>query len=204
MLIIGLTGGISSGKTTVSHHFESLGVPVIDADIIAHELVAPGQPALAEIAQQFGNDCLATDGSLDRRALRQRVFRNADERKKLEAILHPRVRDEIRRRVEALQSIQAPPAYCILSIPLLVESGWTELVQRVLVVDSSPEAQLRRTQQRDGIDAEQAEAIIRSQTPRETRLAAADDIIHNDADLPALHAQVDELHQRYLQLARSC
>jgi dephospho-CoA kinase len=203
MLIIGLTGGIGSGKSTVSHHFESLGVPVIDADIITRELVAPGQPALQEIAQQFGPDILLADGTLDRAQLRQRVFEHDDERKKLEAILHPRVRESMRQRVTTLRDSNPPPPYCILSIPLLIESGWTELIQRVLVVDASPTQQRQRASQRDGLNMEQINAVISSQVDRDTRLAAADDIIHNDADIAALHAQIDTLHQRYLQLARS-
>ena len=203
MLIIGMTGGIGSGKSTVSHHFESLGVPVIDADVISRELVAPGQPALQEIAQQFGAQLLAADGALDRARLRQHVFENDAERKKLEAILHPKVRESMRQQVMALQDSNTPPAYCILSIPLLIESGWTDLIQRVLVIDSSPDQQLQRASQRDGLSTEQIKAVIQSQVDRETRLAAADDVIHNDADIPALLTQVETLHQRYLQLARS-
>jgi len=215
MLIIGLTGGIGSGKSTVSHHFESLGVPVIDADVIARELVAPGQPALQEIAQQFGAELITADGTLDRVQLRQRVFKNKsetggeshgennDERKKLEAILHPKVRDNIRQQVTALRDSSEPPAYCILSIPLLIESGWTDLMQRVLVIDTSPAQQQQRASQRDELSTEQINAVIRNQVDRDTRLAAADDIIHNDADIPALLAQVETLHQHYLQLARS-
>ena len=207
MLIIGLTGGIGSGKSTVSHHFESLGVPVIDADVIARELVAPGQPALQEIVQQFGAELLLADGTLDRAQLRQRVFKNHDknnsERKKLEAILHPKVRDNIRQQATALRDSSEPPAYCILSIPLLIESGWTDLMQRVLVIDTSPAQQQQRASQRDELSAAQINGVIRNQVGRETRLAAADDIIHNDADIPALLTQVETLHQHYLQLARS-
>ena len=203
MLIIGLTGGIGSGKSTVSQHFEALGIPVIDADTISRELVAPGQPALQEIAREFGPELIGPDGELNRAQLRDQIFSHAADRKRLEAILHPKVRDEMRRRVLALENRQLAPSYCVLSIPLLVESGWTDLVQRVLVVDSSIEDQIKRTQQRDGVDAEQAAAIIHSQIDRDSRLAAADDIIRNDADLAALHAQVEALHQRYLQLADS-
>lgn len=203
MLIIGLTGGIGSGKSTVSHYFESLGIPVIDADVITRELVTPGQPALQEIVQQFGSQLLAADGTLDRAQLRQQVFENEKERKKLEAILHPKVRDSMRQQITALHNSNTPPAYCILSIPLLVESGWTDLIQRVLVVDTSPAQQRQRASQRDGLSAEQINAVIRSQVDRDTRLAAADDIIHNDADIRAMLTQIDTLHQRYLQLARS-
>lgn len=203
MLIIGLTGGIGSGKSTVSHYFESLGVPVIDADLITRELVARGQPALQEIVQQFGPEILLADGTLDRAQLRQRVFGHEAERKKLEAILHPKVRDSMRQRVTALQDSNPPPAYCILSIPLLIESGWTEMVQRVLVIDATPAQQRQRASQRDGLNMEQINTVISNQVDRDTRLAAADDIIYNDADIPALHAQIETLHQHYLQLARS-
>lgn len=203
MLIIGLTGGIGSGKSTVAHYFETLGVPVIDADIIARELVAPGQPALQSITRQLGPELLLADGSLDRAQLRQRVFANDEERKRLEAILHPKIRERLCQRVRALRERNTPPAYCILSIPLLIESGWTDLVQRVLVVDTSPAQQLQRTSQRDGLSPAHVSAIIRSQTDRDTRLAVADDIIHNDVDIPSLQAQVEILHRRYLQLAHA-
>jgi len=207
MLIIGLTGGIGSGKSTVSHHFESLGVPVIDADVIARELVGPGQLALQEIVQQFGPELLMADGTLDRAQLRQRVFesdaKHDNDRKRLEAILHPKVRDSMSQHVTALRDSSTPPAYCILSIPLLIESGWTDLIQRVLVVDASPAQQQQRASQRDELSKEQISAIIRNQVDRDTRLAAADDVIHNDTDITALQAQVEALHQRYLQLARS-
>ncbi|MDT8382968.1 MAG: dephospho-CoA kinase [Gammaproteobacteria bacterium] len=203
MLIIGLTGGIGSGKSTVAHYFEALGVPVIDADIIARELVAPGQPALGEIAHQLGPELVLADGNLDRAQLRQRVFAHNEERKRLEAILHPKIRECLRQRVNALRERNTPPAYCILSIPLLIESGWIDLVQRVLVVDASPAQQQQRASQRDGLSPEHVSSIIRNQADRDTRLAAADDIIHNDADLPALQAQVETLHRRYLQLAHA-
>lgn len=203
MLIIGLTGGIGSGKSTVSQHFESLGVPIIDADVIARELVTPGQPALEEIVEEFGTEILAADGTLNRTQLRHQVFDSAEDRKKLEAILHPKVRDSMHQQVNALVDSTTPPAYCILSIPLLIESGWTNLIQRVLVIDTSLDQQRQRASQRDGLNAAQIDAVIRSQIDGETRLAAADDVIHNDTDIPALLAHVEDLHQQYLQLARS-
>lgn len=201
MLIIGLTGGIGSGKSTVAQRFAELGIPVIDADIISRELVSPGQPALEEIAQQFGADILLPSGELDRAQLRQLVFSQPNARKKLEAILHPRVRAEVHRRVAALQDSNPPPAYCILCVPLLIESGWQDLVQRILVVDTDRERQIQRTQQRDQLSRQQINAIIDSQADRDTRLAAADDIITNTGDLQALQAQIESLYQRYLQLA---
>lgn len=200
MLIIGLTGGIGSGKSTVAHHFESLGVPVIDADAIGHQLVEPGQPALAAITEHFGADMLDNNGQLNRARLRERVFTHPEQRRKLEAILHPRIRAEIQRQITTL----APPCgYCLISVPLLIESGWQDLVQRVLVVDASPEIQLSRTTTRDGITRQQAEAIIASQIGHEARLQAADDVICNNDDLPALHRQVEDLHRRYCQPAAS-
>ena len=201
MLIIGLTGGIGSGKSTVAHRFAELGIPVIDADIITRELVAPGQPALEEIAQQFGADLLLPSGALDRAQLRQRVFCQPNERKKLEAILHPKARIEAHRRIAALQDANPPPAYCILCVPLLIESGWQDLVQRILVVDTDREQQIQRTLQRDQLSRQQVNAIIDSQADRDTRLAVADDVISNNGDLHDLQAQIDALHQRYLQLA---
>ena len=198
MLIIGLTGGIGSGKSTVARHFEALGVPVIDADAIGHQLVEPGQPALAAIIEHFGTDLLDKEGQLNRARLRERVFTHPEQRRELEAILHPRIRAEIRRKIAAL----APPCgYCLVSVPLLIESGWQDLGQRVLVVDTSPETQLQRTMARDGITRPQAEAIIASQLDRETRLQAADDVIHNAGDLATLQTQVKALHRRYCQLA---
>ncbi len=198
MLIIGLTGGIGSGKSTVARHFETLGVPVIDADDIGRQLVEPGQPTLATIIKHFGSNMLDDKGRLNRARLREQVFRHPKQRRDLEAILHPRIRAEIQRRIANLSPVCG---YCLISVPLLIESGWQDLVQRVLVVDAPRETQIRRTTARDGITRRQAEAIITSQVERDTRLQAADDVIHNDGDLAALQAQVEALHQRYRQLA---
>ncbi len=201
MLIIGLTGGIGSGKTTVSQYFEKLGVPVIDADQLTRELVAPGQPALKEIAEQLGADLLTTDGKLDRPRLRERIFTHPEQRQILEAILHPLAREAALQRLIALRKSVCPPTYVILSAPLLIESGWTDLVDRILVVDTSPAQQRQRASQRDGLSTAQINTVIHSQTDRDTRLAVADDIIHNNTDLPALQSQVTSLHQQYQQLA---
>lgn len=203
MLIIGLTGGIGSGKSTVAHHFETLGIPVIDADVIARDLVAPGQPALQEITQQFGAEFILPNGELDRTQLRQHVFNNDDERKRLEAILHPRAHAKAQRRIAIHQTTTPQPPYIILCVPLLIESGWTNLVQRVLVVDSSRENQIQRTRQRDGLSVEQINHIIDSQIDHDTRLTAADDVINNNDNLDALIQQVDALHQKYRQLAHT-
>ncbi len=201
MLIIGLTGGIGSGKTTVSQYFENFGVPVIDADQLTRELVAPGQPALKEIAEQLGADLLTTDGKLDRPRLRERIFTHPEQRQILEAILHPRAHEAALQQLTTLRESMRPPIYVILSVPLLIESGWTDLVDRVLVVDTSPAQQQQRASQRDGLSTAQINTVIHSQTDRDTRLAVADDIIHNNTDLPALQSQVTSLHQQYQQLA---
>jgi len=196
MLIVGLTGGIGSGKTTTSRYFEQLGVPVIDADLIVHQLQQPGQPALAEIAERFGAGVLRADGSLDRQRLRQQVFNDPRQREALEAILHPRARQELLRQIAELDT-----DYCIVAVPLLIESGWDELVHRVLVVDAPRELQIRRSRQRDQLSTEQVEAVIDSQLDRQARLDAADDVITNDGDQQALREQVARLHQRYQRLA---
>jgi dephospho-CoA kinase len=196
MLIIGLTGGIGCGKSTVARHFEALGVPVIDADDITRQQVEPGQPALVEIVRHFGPDMLRPDGRLNRARLRERVFADPAQRRTLEAILHPRARIEIQRRLAILD---AP--YAMLSAPLLIESGWTELVDRILVIDCPRGQQIQRTRQRDGLSVAQIEAIIDSQAGRDTRLAAADDVILNDGDSAELPSQVKALHQRYTQSA---
>jgi len=201
MLIIGLTGGIGSGKTTVSRYFEKLGVPVIDADQLTRELVTPEQPALKEIVEQLGADLLTADGELDRPQLRKLIFAHPEQRQRLEAILHPRAREAALQQLMALRESTYPPAYVILSVPLLIESGWTDLVHRVLVVDTSLAQQQQRASQRDGLNSAHINSVIRSQIDRDARLAAADDIIHNDTDLPALQAQVTTLHQQYQQLA---
>lgn len=199
MLKIGLTGGIGSGKSTVGDHFLKLGVPVIDADQIAHQLVEPGQPALAKIILHFGKDIVDADGRLDRARLRQLVFSDAGQRKVLEAILHPLVGEEMQRRASTLHD-----PYCVLSIPLLLENGLDKEVDRVLVVDTTPQLQLARAAQRDAASRENIQAIIASQIDRQSRLEAADDIIHNDGDIPSLLAQVNELHAKYLLMAKTC
>lgn len=196
MLKIGLTGGIGSGKSTACHYFSELGVPVIDADVIARELTRAGQPALSRIAEVFGADILSAQGELDRPHLRQRVFANASQRHQLEAILHPLIKQAI---VSRMAHIHAP--YVIIAVPLLIESQWTDLVDRVLVIDSPVELQIQRSSQRDASNDAQIRAIIQSQTDRRTRCAAADDIILNDSDLAKLHEQVEQLHQHYLELA---
>ncbi len=198
MYRVGLTGGIASGKTTVSNLFAALGVPVIDSDEIAREVVAPGRPALQAIVARFGAGVLQADGTLDRRLLRSLVFADPAARRDLEAITHPAIRAEMERR-----SATAGGDYQILAIPLLVEGGGQGRVDRVLVVDCPPEMQLRRLLDRDGSNEREARAILAAQASRESRLAAADDVIVNDRDLAHLDARVNALHVWYRKAARS-
>jgi len=198
MLTIALTGGIGSGKTTVADRFVELGVPVIDADLLSRELVQPGQPALVDIAGAFGADVLRPDGSLDRRRLRLRVFGDDVARRRLEGILHPRIRAEMQHRLAA---ISAP--YAVLVVPLLLETGQTDLADRILVVDLPPRLQLRRAGLRDGQGRENIRAIMDAQCSRAQRLAAADDVIDNSGSPEQLLALTDAMHQRYMSLSRN-
>ena len=198
MLKVGLTGGICSGKTTVSEIFARLGVPIIDMDVIARQVVEPGSPALAEITETFGPDVLNPDGSLNRQRLRQRIFDSDADRKKLEAILHPRIRAETERRVAELDA-----SYCIIVIPLLAETGQQSLVDRILVVDVPESLQIERLVARDHISIAEAQKILNSQASREDRLHIADDVIHNEGDLASLEEQVRQLHARYIRLAEN-
>lgn len=193
MLVVALTGGIGSGKSTACRYFEQLGVPVIDADLIARKLVQPGEAALDEIAQQLGSSLLTSEGELDRAQLRQIVFSDPDKKKLLESILHPRVRSEMKRRIETLT---AP--YCIVAIPLLVETGQLEIADRILVIDSDEAEQIKRATKRDNQPEEAVRLIISAQADRPERLAVADDIILNDGDLQNLRQQVQKLHDQYL------
>lgn len=196
MLKIGLTGGIGSGKSTACNYFKELGIPVIDADLIARELTQPGQPVLSQLVTAFGPDILTKQGELDRAYLRQRIFTDPEQRHRLEAILHPLIKQTITRR---LSHFTTP--YIIIAVPLLIESQWTDMVDRVLVIDSPVELQISRSTLRDGSNETQIRAIIQNQTDRQTRRASADDIILNDSDLTKLHGQVEQLHSQYLKLA---
>jgi len=199
VLRIGLTGGIGSGKTTVAKLFASRGVPVVDTDAIARELVRPGQPALREVVAHFGQDVLNDSGHLDRARLRRRVFANATERKALESILHPRIRATVTARVAALDS-----PYCIIVVPLLVESGYEEkMVDRVLVVDCPEDQQISRVAARSQLSERQIRDIMEAQATRAERLQHADDVVVNDRDVASLEAEVANLHARYLELAAS-
>lgn len=194
--MIGLTGGIGSGKSAASAIFSRLGIPVIDADEIAHALVAPGEPALAEITGAFGKDILNRAGELDRDALRRRVFADSTERQRLEAILHPRIRQKIHKYINNLNT-----PYCVVVIPLLVETRQSDLVDRVLVIDIPEATQVSRVAARDSLAREEILAIIDAQTSRHTRLAAADDVIENSGGLDVLESRVHRLHEKYLGIA---
>jgi len=193
-LRVGLTGGIGSGKSTAAREFARLGATVIDTDVIARELVEPGQPALKAIVDQFGADLLDASGGLDRSLLRQRVFADPARRRQLEAILHPPIRDR------ALQlADQAETPYCILVIPLLVESGDDYPLDRILLIDCPEKLQRQRARQRDGVSAAEFDAVLAAQASRQQRLARADDIIINDSELEHLATEVKRLHQNYLE-----
>jgi dephospho-CoA kinase len=196
VLRVGLTGGIASGKTMVAELFAARGVPVIDTDEISREVVAPGEPALKRIVLEFGSEILASDGSLDRRRLRELVFSDPVQRQRLEAILHPLILEHLRRL-----SAQAGGPYQLHVIPLLIEGGLEDEVDRVLVVDAPLEKQIERLLERDAENEKQARAMISAQTGRKTRLSHADDVITNEGTVDELEAQVERLHQRYLRLA---
>ena len=193
---IGLTGGIASGKSTVARLFGALGVPIIDTDRIAREVVEPGQPPLERLVERFGKGILTPDGHLDRPKLREIVFSDPKARTDLEALTHP----AIGTAVEALSAAAGGP-YQILVIPLLVEKGLGSRVERVLVVDCPEELQIQRLQARDGSTLEHAQAILNAQTSRAARLKAAHDVIRNESDIASLRDQVSALHRRYLELA---
>jgi len=193
---VALTGGIASGKSTVAELFAALGVPVIDTDVIARQVVEPGQPALAQVVAAFGEGVLDTSGRLDRRRMRERIFADPGARHRLEAILHPVIRAEMAR-----QSLAAAGPYQVLVIPLLTEGGRRDHVDRVLLVDAPEELQVRRLVTRDGVTHEQAQASLNAQAARAERLALADDVIHNTADVDELRKAVVALDGKYRRLA---
>ena len=194
---VALTGGIASGKSTVAEAFRRHGVSIFDADLVARDLVQPDQPALAEIAVAFGNAMLTASGELDRRRMRERVFADIEERRRLERILHPKVREALLAAAAACTD-----AYCVLVIPLLAESHEDYVwIDRALVVDVPLETQLARVMQRDGITRDAALSILAVQATREQRLALADDVIDNAGPPEALGSPVERLHARYLALA---
>lgn len=196
-LRIGLTGGIASGKSTVADMFAELGIPVIDTDVIAREVVLPGQPALEEIRRRFGKNMLDESGTLDRAAMRQLIFSDDQARRDLEAILHPRIGAETRRQSQAVGG-----PYQIIVVPLLTGSALRDFVDRILVVDCEEQRQVERLLARDAENIEQARRILAAQSSREERLAIADDVINNDLSRAHLRDQVVDLDRRYRRLAR--
>ena len=197
--VIGLTGGIGSGKSAAADAFARLGATLVDTDVIAHALTAPGGAAIEAVRAAFGDDCIDASGAMDRAEVRARVFADASARKQLEGILHPLIRRESAARVA-----EAHGPYVVLVVPLLVESrDYRTRVDRVLVIDCPVETQIARVRARSGLAEDEARRIVAAQASRETRLAAADDVIDNSGTLEALHAQVERLHARYLALAQT-
>ena len=198
-LVVGLTGGIGSGKSAAAEEFARLGATVVDTDAIAHELTAPGGAAIAEVKRLFGDEFVDASGAMDRKRMREHVFSDAGAKQRLESLLHPMIRAESSRRIAA-----ASGAYVVHVVPLLVESqDFRQRYRRVLVVDCPEAVQLSRVRQRSGLSEAAVRRIIASQIQRETRLAAADDVIDNSGDIAALQQQVGKLHQKYLALART-
>ncbi|WP_180002779.1 MULTISPECIES: dephospho-CoA kinase [unclassified Acinetobacter] len=193
--VLGLTGGIGSGKSAASQWFEAQGIAVVDADIVAREVVDIGQPALQQIQQAFGDWVLLKDGSLNRRVLREHIFQSPEARKTLENITHPAIRTSI---IQQLHAAQSP--YAILVSPLLFETNQHELTQHTLLIDAAIELQIQRASQRDGQNVEQIQKIIAAQMPREQKRAMADDIVLNDGELEHLYAHLTPLHEKYLQM----
>lgn len=196
MLIIGLTGGIGSGKSATAQLFAELGVPIIDTDLIARQMVEPGQPAQTEIAQTFGAEILTSAGQLNRPVLRQLIFADSAKRQQLEAILHPRIQTEMLRQADLLTT-----PYAIFVIPLLLETGQQSLVNRILVIDCDDAIRRQRLKQREQMNDAEIDRAFAAQASREQRLAAADETISNNGDLEQLRLQVQQLHHRYGQLA---
>ena len=196
MLIIGLTGGIGSGKTAASDIFESLGVNVVDADIVAREVVEPEKPALSKIAKHFGKDILQDDGHLDRAQLRSIIFSQPSEKEWLENLLHPLIRQEIQAQLDRSTS-----QYAILVSPLLLETDQSKIVNRILLIDAPPNIQIERAAQRDNNSRQQIQKIIDSQLPRDVKISKSDDVICNDQSFAELEKKIIEQHAFYLELA---
>lgn len=196
MLRIGLTGGIGSGKSTVAGFFAARGIPIIDTDQIAHRLSAPGGAGYHAIVAAFGDDILDQTGAIDRKRVRTRVFDNPPERKRLETLLHPLIRDEVEHE---LKDLRAP--YAIIVVPLLIETDFTDMVDRILVVEADEEKRLARVAARDDAGASAIKKIIAAQARSEERLAHADDVIHNNHERDDLEREVERLHRHYLALA---
>jgi len=196
MFVVGLTGGIGSGKTAATDFLAQQGITIVDADLASRVVVEPGQPALQHIADHFGEHVLTADGALDRRALREIVFADADALKVLEGITHPAIGEELKRQIAASES-----TYTVLVSPLLLETSQKALVDRILVIDAPAELQVKRAMKRDHVPEEQVAAIIKAQMERTKRLDQADDVVENHGSLQVLHEQLTNLHQRYLEMA---
>ncbi len=196
MFVVGVTGGIGSGKTAATDHFQSLGITVVDADLASRVVVEPGKEALIKIEQHFGSGVIAADGTLNRKALREIVFNQPNERKWLEQLTHPLIGEEIQRQIQASQS-----PYTILASPLLLESAQAKLTNRILLIDVPETLQVSRTVSRDSTNEAGVKAIMQAQMSREERRQRADDIIVNDQTLEYLHNEVERLHQQYLIMA---
>ncbi|EOD9423159.1 dephospho-CoA kinase [Vibrio campbellii] len=196
--VIGLTGGIASGKTTVANLFkQQFKIDIVDADIVAREVVEPGTPGLNAIIEHFGADIVRDDQMLDRAKLRERIFSNPEEKTWLNGLLHPMIREKM---IEDLEQVTSD--YALLVVPLLVENKLDSLCDRVLVVDVEPQTQISRTVKRDNVSEEQAKAILASQASREQRLALADDVVKNNPDDPDLLLQITDLHEKYLAMCK--
>ncbi|MGF1911122.1 dephospho-CoA kinase [Vibrio kasasachensis] len=197
-LVIGLTGGIASGKTTVANLFrDQFSIDIVDADVVAREVVEPNSEGLTYIAQRYGQKILQQDGSLNRSALREIIFANREEKQWLDALLHPMIRSELKRQLKQITS-----DYALLVIPLMVENNLQQLADRVLVVDVDEEIQIERTMNRDDVSRQQVQSILQSQASREQRLAIADDVIKNHSQNQQLLPQITELHKKYLEMCR--
>ncbi|EEZ83332.1 dephospho-CoA kinase [Vibrio alginolyticus] len=197
-LVIGLTGGIASGKTTVANLFkQQFKIDIVDADIVAREVVEPGTPGLNAIIEHFGHDIVREDQTLDRAKLREKIFSNSDEKAWLNALLHPIIREKM---IEDLQQVTSE--YALLVVPLLVENKLDSLCDRVLVVDVEPNTQISRTMKRDNVSEDQVRAILASQASREQRLALADDVVKNNPGDPDLLLQITDLHEKYLAMCK--
>jgi dephospho-CoA kinase len=197
-LIVGVTGGIGSGKSAATDHFARLGITIVDADLASRVIVEPGRPALAAIAEPFGPDILQPDGQLDRAALRQKVFADSAERQWLEQLTHPLIGEEIMQQLS-----QSTSAYTILASPLLLETTQKDLCDITVVVDVPEELQLQRTMARDANDEAQVRRIMAAQMPRRQRLQLADEVVDNSGDLQQLYQQVEQLHQQFLRRANA-
>ena len=203
MLKIGLTGGIGSGKTAVSEQFQRLGINIIDTDLISRELVNHNPVVLKKIVEIFSDNVLDGKGAIDRKKLSQIVFSNKQQKQQLENILHPAIRNEVKQKIQSFNLLNSPPEYIIIVIPLLLETGFTDLIDRILVVMAEEKTRVKRIKQRDNRSLGEINAIISSQVNDDKRIRAADDIIENNNNFKDLESQVRQWHKQYLQLAAS-